>query len=43
MKHSKKAYPHDKVIVELNLDNEEYLKYETSINGNLIGNVWVLS
>ena len=41
MKNSKKVCAYDKVIIALNADNEEYWSYERSINGNLIGNVFV--
>ena len=39
MKCSKKVCANDKVIVALNTDKDKYLNYETSINGDLIGNV----
>ena len=41
MKSFKKVCVHDKVIVALNTDKENYLNYDTSINGDLIGNVCV--
>ena len=41
MKHSKNFCAHDKVIVALNADIEKYLNYETTINGELIGNICV--
>ena len=39
MNYSTKVCAHDKIIVALNADKDRYLKYETSINGDLIGNV----
>jgi len=41
MKYSKKVCKHDKVVVTLNADKDKYLNYETSTNGNTIGNVCV--
>ena len=41
MKYSKKVCAHDRITVMLNADKEKYLNYETSINGDLIGNVCV--
>ena len=41
MKYSQKTYVHDKVIVAMNIDKKKYLNYETSANGNLIGNACV--
>ena len=41
MNYSAKVCTHDKIIVVLNADIDRYLNYETSINGDLIGNVCV--
>ena len=40
-KYSKKVCAHDKVIVELKVDKDKYLNYETTTNYNTIGNVCV--
>ena len=36
MEHSRQVYAHDKVFVAFNAHNENYLNYETSINGILL-------
>ena len=41
MKYSKNVCAHKKVIVVLNADKDKYLNYETSTNGDLIGNVCI--
>ena len=41
MKHFKKVYTHDEVIVASNTDKDKYLNYETSNSGKTIGNICV--
>ena len=43
MKYFKKVCVHDRAIVALNADKDEYLNYETSTSGDFIGSTSALS